>query len=563
MKKEGIMFKVLQRQFTLFSFLILFFIMDICINAQVAKIQIIGDVTALGRNSSDVSGFRRPLHVMLTGNDYYVDFVGSQTIGKPTDFDRQCDAYSRIFVGRDSTDTTRATVLSEKIYGLLKTFKPNILILYIGAYDLFADDSAETVIRHMNEVFNEIDRYEKDYSRTPKIILSTMINTSGVLSHDSLSQAISDFNLKLEKFAFDRKSDPLIRDDISLVDMENGANINYQIDSKAPYNDGDMSSERYPNDNGYIKMATVFYEAIQKVLRPYDPPVINLNSPGPNSENTSINLTFKWDVVEGAGKYRFQLADDPLFQLSSIVVDTTIVNDSSVVDSGGVKKLTLSDLSYSTKYYWRVITGNFYSYINEFNTALNAPTQLTATALGTHAVLLSWKDQTDNELGFIVERKAGNDNFAFLDSVSANTTLYIDSSLASNTTYTYRIKGYNSISQSAYTNEVTFLLTGVNNSTAALPKEYGLAQNYPNPFNPVTTINYQLPQAGHVNLKIYDILGNEISTLINEDKAAGYHSAKFDGSALSSGVYFYRLTVLNGQNQNGIYTNIKKFILMK
>ncbi len=75
-----------------------------------------------------------------------------------------------------------------------------------------------------------------------------------------------------------------------------------------------------------------------------------------------------------------------------------------------------------------------------------------------------------------------------------------------------------------------------------VPTEFTLEQNYPNPFNPSTTINYSIPEAGNVELKVYDILGNEVTTLVNEAKEAGNHTATFNTSQLSSGVYLYKLT---------------------
>ncbi|MDP3442025.1 MAG: YCF48-related protein, partial [Ignavibacteria bacterium] len=89
-----------------------------------------------------------------------------------------------------------------------------------------------------------------------------------------------------------------------------------------------------------------------------------------------------------------------------------------------------------------------------------------------------------------------------------------------------------------------------------IPDNFMLSQNYPNPFNPTTTIEYQLPSAGHVLLKVYDILGREIVTLINENKYAGNYKVTFDGKKFVSGVYFYTI------NANK-YSKTKKMILMK
>jgi len=90
-----------------------------------------------------------------------------------------------------------------------------------------------------------------------------------------------------------------------------------------------------------------------------------------------------------------------------------------------------------------------------------------------------------------------------------------------------------------------------------IPLTYSLEQNYPNPFNPSTVIDYQLSANGFVTLKVYDLLGREIETLVNEYQSAGKHSALFTiNSSLSSGVYIYRLQC------NG-YKESKKMVLIK
>lgn len=88
------------------------------------------------------------------------------------------------------------------------------------------------------------------------------------------------------------------------------------------------------------------------------------------------------------------------------------------------------------------------------------------------------------------------------------------------------------------------------------PKTFELAQNYPDPFNPSTVIKYELPVASSVTLKIYDVLGREVATLVNENQIEGIHVASFDGTRFASGIYFYRLTA-PGVNQ------VKKMLLMK
>ncbi len=89
-----------------------------------------------------------------------------------------------------------------------------------------------------------------------------------------------------------------------------------------------------------------------------------------------------------------------------------------------------------------------------------------------------------------------------------------------------------------------------------LPEEYTLYQNYPNPFNPVTTIKYDLPKAGEVELVIYDILGRKVKTLVNQTQQAGRYEMQFNASSLASGVYIYQLRTKE-------FVNSKKMILLK
>jgi len=93
-------------------------------------------------------------------------------------------------------------------------------------------------------------------------------------------------------------------------------------------------------------------------------------------------------------------------------------------------------------------------------------------------------------------------------------------------------------------------------ASLTIPVEYGLDQNYPNPFNPNTTINYQLPAKNHVSLKVYDILGNLITTLVDQEMEAGYYNVNWNASQLASGLYIYRII-------SGSFVSTKKMILMK
>ncbi|MBI5402782.1 MAG: T9SS type A sorting domain-containing protein [Ignavibacteriae bacterium] len=99
-------------------------------------------------------------------------------------------------------------------------------------------------------------------------------------------------------------------------------------------------------------------------------------------------------------------------------------------------------------------------------------------------------------------------------------------------------------------------VTNANNSGEKTADKFELFQNYPNPFNPTTNIKYQISSTGFVSLKIYDLLGKEVVTLVNEKQESGEYEVIFNGSGLSSGVYFYRLS-------SGDFSDVRKMILMK
>ena len=102
----------------------------------------------------------------------------------------------------------------------------------------------------------------------------------------------------------------------------------------------------------------------------------------------------------------------------------------------------------------------------------------------------------------------------------------------------------------------TLQLTDVPLSGSAVPGEFRLEQNYPNPFNPSTLVKYQLPVASFVELKVYDILGREITVLVNEWKGPGRYEARWDASGLPSGVYICQLVA-------GNFQSVRKMALMK
>jgi sugar lactone lactonase YvrE len=171
---------------------------------------------------------------------------------------------------------------------------------------------------------------------------------------------------------------------------------------------------------------------------------------------------------------------------------------------------------------------------------------------------LHWRTATElNNSGFEVQRRSENRGastewqvLGFVrgrgTTTEAQSYSFLDRSASGKVQY--RLKQIDFDGQFEYSNIIEV--------DAGAPKQFALEQNYPNPFNPTTTISYQLPVASQVSLKVYDVLGREVMTLVNGRQDAGAYNFNFNASELSSGVYFYRL-------QTGSFVAIKKMLLVK
>ena len=170
-------------------------------------------------------------------------------------------------------------------------------------------------------------------------------------------------------------------------------------------------------------------------------------------------------------------------------------------------------------------------------------------------VQLNWSTTFEtNNSGFEIQRKGIDGLWQILVFVtgSGNSTelthySYEDSTILTGL-YIYRLKQFNYDGRFKYSDEIIVHVIKLS--------EFILKQNYPNPFNPRTTIKYQIPKISFVTIKVYDVLGKEISTLVNEEKPAGNYEVEFTGDGLPSGIYFYQLRA-------GNYIETKKMVLLK
>jgi hypothetical protein len=194
--------------------------------------------------------------------------------------------------------------------------------------------------------------------------------------------------------------------------------------------------------------------------------------------------------------------------------------------------------------------------INKYNSTI-IPVELTTfSALTTNAsVTLQWRTATEtNNRIFEIERKSDNITYTLIGFVEGQGTTtqdhdyrFVDNNI-DHGSYYYRLKQIDYDGRFSYSDEVS--------AEIKAPVEFQLSQNYPNPFNPSTTISYGLANAGNVRLALYNTLGQEVVTLVNEFKESGNYQINFDAKNLSSGVYLYKLEAPN-------FIQIKKMIINK
>jgi len=275
-------------------------------------------------------------------------------------------------------------------------------------------------------------------------------------------------------------------------------------------------------------------------------------------------LVLKWSGDAFATHYHVEVSTDTF---RTVMVADTLTETSA----------SISGLAYESTYHWRVRAANAYS-TGPWSAPHVFTTELTPVARV--GLILPAQNAVDVEVPTLftwhpAEHADKYEFMLFSDSMlttviqthTTDTSIVIDT-LQANTNYLYRVRAKNATSKSNWTNhEFTTALadSGVVTSTEggdALPTAYDLSQNYPNPFNPTTTIRYALPQASQVSLEVYDMLGRRVAVLADGRQSAGYHTAIFDGSALASGVYIYRLRATN-QATGQPFIQTRTLVLMK
>ena len=200
----------------------------------------------------------------------------------------------------------------------------------------------------------------------------------------------------------------------------------------------------------------------------------------------------------------------------------------------------------------------YYSYISD-STIVPIELLSFSASVAANVVTLDWSTATElNNQGFKIERSADKINWrtiAFREGkgTTSEPQHYSYSDILSDITAS---KLYYRLKQVDFNGSFEYFPNVFGIEVVIAPTEFSLSQNYPNPFNPVTIIKYQLPSNNFVAIKIYDVLGNEVETLVNEEKSAGTYEVQFDASELTSGIYFCKLT-------SASFVETKKMVLLK
>ncbi len=233
-----------------------------------------------------------------------------------------------------------------------------------------------------------------------------------------------------------------------------------------------------------------------------------------------------------------------VLNISNGLANATVVETSPTLGANSNTVGTSGDIAYrylapGRYIYYVLATNNGYGAYQLINEA-QLPVELVGFEgkIQSNGILLNWNTATEqNNLGFEIERKEGNNDWnkiGFIKGAGTSTLpseySFLDKIDISSEKYLYRLKQMDFNGSFTYSNVIEV--------SSVIPAEFALFQNFPNPFNPTTNIKFQIPSKQHVTVKIFDVLGNEVIKLVDNDLDAGIYNKIFDASQYTSGIYF-------------------------
>ncbi len=291
------------------------------------------------------------------------------------------------------------------------------------------------------------------------------------------------------------------------------------------------------------------------LVNPPSPPL--LASPADGTTAVPDSVLVRWYAQEGVSSYHLQVATDPTFASGILVNDSTLTDTMRVV----------RDLGGQTGYTWRVRSSNMagrgsFSAPFGFMTGTPLAPLLVYPPPATPGLPINlafvW-NSVPTATNYRIQLAIGGDyTTPAVDTTGITDTTALVTGLALNRIYYWRVKAINAIGSSAWSGSNNFrTYTGVElTQNDGLPSEYMISQNFPNPFNPTTSIQFALPRMEHVVLRVFDMLGREESTLVEDNLPAGRYTVTWNASNAASGMYFYRITA-------GSFIVTKRMLLLK
>lgn len=333
-----------------------------------------------------------------------------------------------------------------------------------------------------------------------------------------------------------------------------GLNTEQMVSTRALENMSGLDFENtWSLTEGY---PALYWEDVESI--PLPPSQITLLKPEAEATNIQTNDEFSWMSDQMATSYEITIAPDSNF--TSPVVDSTLSDTVFTLEN---------QLEYDTTYYWRVKTINEsgesdWSEAWSFTTIIANP-DMVELVLPINEDLVPidnpFFEWTSSEIAdsyyFQLTQDEQFESVDFDTTLSEPDTSFTLPQILDEEQYFWRVRAENESGTSDWSEAFWFTGNGgLSLEEESLPTEFTLNQNYPNPFNPSTQIRYGIPQAAEVELSVFNMLGQKVATLVSKKQSAGWHTATFNASGLSSGFYIYRI-------QAGEFVSTKKLMLIK
>lgn len=382
---------------------------------------------------------------------------------------------------------------------------------------------------------------------------ATEVSVMPVMSWESVGDATS-YDLQVSTASnFSSNSTVVDMTDLTLTNTEIGP-----LTYATPY----FWRVRSANDAGTGEWSVVW--SFTTKAEPLSPPeAVTLESPSDEAIDLAIIPVLSWESAAGAESYDLQVSTETNFM--NIVAD---ISDLTLLNT------EVGPLAYDREHHWRVRAVNEagagewsarWSFTTEAE-PLSPPeaVELLSPANQSQDVgldpLLEWEESMTAD-SYTIELSKEDDQFTNLVADAENITAlsYQVENLEGLTEYFWRVKAVNADGESSWSQPWSFTTmeaTSISDESVGLPKSLELAQNYPNPFNPSTQIELALPEAGDVKLQVFDMLGRQVGTIVDQRLPAGRYSFSFDASYLTSGTYIYRINT-------GSEIRIRKMTLIK